>query len=235
MNSRLNLNQSQRRSNLVTIPLSLIAFGLLSLVTIDHAVGNYFTAAEIPGDLKDFIDAAEHFGTPYGQILALLCLAAATGWRERRVVRIFIGTSLAGLAANLFKLLIGRTRPRAFDFETGDLWSSFVAWFPFGAQGSSIQSFPSAHTASAFGFAAMLTWAFPKGRSIFLLLGFLVGVHRITTSAHFPSDVFFGAAVGWIVGWWFTGNSWSAKPFDRFENQNRINVEQRDTADQMND
>lgn len=203
----------------VVLPFILIVLGGVSLVTIDFRVGRYFTVAELPDELEDFVDAAEHFGTPYGQLLALLCLFAATRWHERRVFRIFLGTCAAGLGANLVKLLVARVRPRSFDFDQLELFDGFIGWLTFGADGSKAQGFPSAHTASAFGFAALLTWAFPSGKKVFLLLAAFVGLHRITTSAHFPSDVFVGAAVGWSVAILFTGNTWLARKFDRLEQQ----------------
>ena len=203
----------------VTLPLVWVVLGGISLITIDYRIGRFFSVSELPDELEDFVDAAEHFGTPYGQILALLCLFAATSWREWRVFRIFLGTCAAGMGANLVKMFVGRTRPRSFDFEQHELFDSFVGWFLLDSAGSKAQSFPSAHTASAFGFAALLTWAFPSGKRVFLLLACFVGLHRITTSAHFPSDVFIGAAVGWSVAILFTGNTWLAKKFDRLEKQ----------------
>lgn len=80
-----------------------------------------------------------------------------------------------------------------------------------------MQSFPSAHTASAFGFAAVLSSAYPKGKPVFLLLAALTGFHRIAFSAHFPSDVFFGAALGWFVGCLFSSENWLGRKFNQLE------------------
>lgn len=203
--------------NRVVFPIVLIVLGILSLWTIDFHIGRFFSLHELPDELADFFDAAEHFGTPYGQLLALIAIYFATPNRDRRVYRIFAGTCVAGLSANLVKLCVSRTRPRAFDFDQQELLNSFVGYFLFGDGGSKSQSFPSAHTASAFGFAAMLTWAYPRGRNAFLILAFCVGLHRITTSAHYPSDVFIGATVGWSVAWFFTGKTWFGTKFDQLE------------------
>jgi membrane-associated phospholipid phosphatase len=66
--------------------------------------------------------------------------------------------------------------------------------------GAGMQSFPSAHTATAVGLAVMLVSLFPRGRWLFPIIAVLVGMQRIATSAHFPSDVFAGATVGWVFG-----------------------------------
>ena len=198
-------------------PTLMLVLGIVSIFTIDASVGRYFRIVKPSGEFRDFIDATEHFGTPYGQVLSLMCVTAAMGWKEWRIVRIFLGASVAGLCANLGKLCVQRIRPSKFDFDSQSILESFVGWFPLGKGGSDFQSFPSAHTASAFGFAALLTWAYPKGRPAFLLLAFLVAVHRVVTSAHYPSDVFIGGAIGWFVGWFFASSNPISRWFDRLE------------------
>lgn len=64
-------------------------------------------------------------------------------------------------------------------------------------------SFPSGHTLSAFGFAAVILLAGKAPRSIawLALLGaMLVGLSRIAVGAHWPTDVLAGAAGGWLAG-----------------------------------
>ncbi len=217
MDDSLHQRPTWNLVNQIGFPTVLLMFGVVCVFTIDYSVGKHFTTFRLHGELRDFVDAAEHFGTPYGQILILLCLAGCTGWKERRVYRILAGATAAGLIANVLKLLVGRRRPKAFDFENSRILDSFSGWLPFHSDGSLFESFPSAHTASAFGFAALLIWAFPKGRAIFILLGLLVGVHRVTTAAHFPSDVFAGAAVGWFMGYSFTSSTWVTRKFDWLE------------------
>jgi membrane-associated phospholipid phosphatase len=211
-------------ADLIALPLTMVLLGSLSLVLFDHPVGAYFSvtpAKKLGRDLDDFLSAAEHFGTPWGQILALFAVGCALRWREPRFVRIFIGAGVAGLAANVGKLCIARQRPRMFDFDL-PIAESFSGLLTWGAGGSGMQSFPSAHTACAFGFACLLTWAWPSGRVAFLTLAFLTGLERIATSAHYPSDVFFGAALGWLVGMAFIGSNPLAAAFDRFETRWRL-------------
>ncbi len=204
-------------SDLVVMPCTLLVLAVVSLFLIDGPIGAHFAEFKPSGEIEDFINTAEHFGTPYGQFLILFCISVASSCQDRRVYRIFIGTCAAGLAANALKLCTGRIRPREFDFDHLQILESFTSWFPFHSGGSAMESFPSAHTASAFGFAALLTWAYPKGRSAFLSLAFLVALQRITKSAHFPSDVFAGAALGWWIGLSFIGKNWGTVRFNRFE------------------
>lgn len=210
---------SAKNSQLLTplFPWIMIPVAVACIFTIDYPVGAYFSENKVTGALEDFLHAAEHFGTPYGQFMVLFGIMAATQWQDRRSLRIFLGASAAGLTANALKLFFSRTRPRSFDFDAHSIVDGFGGLFPLGGGGSAIQSIPSAHTACAFGFAALLTWAFPNGRSIFILFAFLVGLQRICAGAHFPSDVLLGATLGWFVASLFTMTYRGWNIFTEFE------------------
>ncbi len=209
------------------VPPALLLLGAcLAYMTIDHATVAYFSAQPAGGVLREFFEAAEQFGTPFGQLL-LLAVLGSLGWGARRsarsvaawdwrMVRIFVTATLAGTSANLGKLLIARTRPRAFDFSLS-LAEGFQGLLPMGSGGNGCQSFPSAHTASAFGFAVALSWAWPQQRSLFVLLAALVGLQRILAGAHFPSDVLSGAALGYFVAVLYIHNDWVHRCWDRLE------------------
>ncbi len=65
-------------------------------------------------------------------------------------------------------------------------------------------SFPSGHTTTIFAFACVVILQMQPSTqklwgSILLALTFLVGLSRIIVGAHWPVDVFFGAALGWSM------------------------------------
>lgn len=62
--------------------------------------------------------------------------------------------------------------------------------------------FPSGHTASAFAIGAVFAERYPRRRVAFVAyaLACIVGASRLTSRAHYPSDVFFGAALGLTAG-----------------------------------
>lgn len=85
--------------------------------------------------------------------------------------------------------------PASGDF--GDTW--------FQGKGNWLRghgSFPSGHTIAAFSVATVISRRYPNRRWVPYVaysLAALVGFSRITSSAHFPSDVFMGAALGYSI------------------------------------
>ena len=217
----LRADGHQEISNWWRLPLLAGSLGVICLVLLDVPLASWIKFNKVPGELKNLLDAGEHFGTPYGQLMILLTLISVGCLSWPRATRIFLGTVAAGLSANVLKLMVARSRPRVIDFEGFSVWESFAGAFPLGLGGSGIQSFPSAHTASAFGFAVMMFWAFPRGRVAFFVLAMLTALQRVCASAHFPSDVCFGAAIGWSVASLFVHWNRLAKPLERWEDHAR--------------
>lgn len=59
--------------------------------------------------------------------------------------------------------------------------------------------FPSGHTASAFAVATVFAERYPEFARLAYATAGIVGFSRVSTKAHFPSDVFFGAALGYSI------------------------------------
>ena len=195
---------------------TLLLLSLTSFLILDHPLSGYLKAHRLKGELTNLFQAAEHFGTPYGATLILVTMWIILPDTRRRVSRTAVGAITAGLVADLIKLLVTRLRPGVFDFAE-PIQASFIGFFRFGEGGSRHQSFPSAHTAFAIAFAVLLGDLFPKARIWFLGIGALVALQRVTTSAHYPSDVFAGAAVGWVTASIFLGPSALSRFYDRWE------------------
>jgi membrane-associated phospholipid phosphatase len=170
--------------------------------------------------LRDILTVLENFG--YGPgiaviLIAIFVLDPAKRWALPRLIACALGS---GLAANGLKLLLSRARPHSFNF-LGDVWATFGAWLPGASAGSIGQSFPSAHTAAAVGFAAGLVWLYPRGRWLFPIFAVLVGCQRIQSGAHFLSDVLAGAALGSIVALGLLKCGWIPGLMDRMEKEIR--------------
>ena len=183
------------------VPCVLVLAGLGCLL-IDVPLAYHFEIkhAQLPKfidrPLREALENCETFGHGFGVTLIVIAVGALDPLRRKCLPWVFAGSWGSGLAANTLKLLVHRTRPRDFDFQ-GPVWSTFVNTK---SGGMDVQSFPSAHTATAFGLAVMLATLYPRGRWFFAMLAILVGFQRIVCSAHFASDVCAGATVGWLVG-----------------------------------
>jgi len=57
-------------------------------------------------------------------------------------------------------------------------------------------SFPSGHSATAFGALGLLSLVFKRFRWAFLGVGFLVAISRVVTLHHYVSDVIIGSSFG---------------------------------------
>jgi membrane-associated phospholipid phosphatase len=105
---------------------------------------------------------------------------------------VFLGVALAGLAADVLKVLVGRSRPRVL-FTQGayDLWPLQLD--------ANYQSFPSGHAAIVAAAGLTLAVIAPRYRLQFLTAALVVALTRVVIVAHFLSDVVAGAALAWLV------------------------------------
>lgn len=104
---------------------------------------------------------------------------------------------------------------------TRSLKSLFALERPLAILGEQVQvigidlhnfSFPSGHTTSAFLIAGIYTLVLQRERLTALLFcsALLVGFSRVAVGAHWPMDIFAGAAFGWFSAWagWKLASGW---------------------------
>lgn len=186
------------------LPVALVVAAAAALavdVPIARALKSWDQSAIIQGYLGCF-DLFEVFGHGLGVVVLLVALHQLDPDRRWAIPRVLACALGAGGFADLLKMVVLRTRPCECALD-GTVWTTFGQWFSALGAGSAGQSFPSAHTATAVGFAAALTWLYPQGRLLFPSLAVLVGCQRIVSEAHYLSDVLIGAAAGCIVAQFF--------------------------------
>jgi membrane-associated phospholipid phosphatase len=133
--------------------------------------------------------------------LTVLALALAD-WsrrtlRARSRMSLFFGqaafafgaVALSGLLVNIFKLIFGRARPRLLD-EVGIFGTD-----PFSLS-HLYQSFPSGHSTTAGALAMIMILWMPRLWPLWLALGALLAGTRLSTIAHYPSDIIAGFTLG---------------------------------------
>lgn len=170
-----------------------------------------------PSTVNDFFKAAETFGNGWGALIVIGSVLALDNTRRVQTSRLITASLGAGVMANAVKLLVERSRPCSVNLDQATLWDTFGGWLPLLSAGSRGQSFPSAHTATAFGLACALALTYPRGARFFWCLALGVGVQRIFTGAHYITDVIAGASLG--VAWSYAccAHGPFASMFDRFE------------------
>ena len=109
---------------------------------------------------------------------------------RRLVIAAVIGTVTCGTMANVSRMVTGRARP-SYKGEPGFHGPTFSA---------SRQSFPSAHTATAFGASVPVAVALPPVGVPMLIVSAGVSWSRMHNNRHHPSDVLTSILLSILVG-----------------------------------
>ncbi len=151
-------------------------------------VRNHFQKQWLDGFMK-FITSLGNAGFVWIVVTFLLLCFPKTRRCGCAAALALIVSSILGEV--MLKNLIQRPRPFMEDPTIG-----LIIPAPLG-----LYSFPSGHTASSFAAAAVL-WRYNRtwGAAAFILAG-LIGFSRIYLQVHYPSDVLFGAILGFFCGY----------------------------------
>ena len=187
----------RRLFHYLLVPACLVLLAAAAL-PLDLPLSQACLNAKLPGDIKDLITFGEMFGHGLGVAMIAIVVFVLDPPRRYALPRVLLCAYGSGMAANAVKLLLTRTRPRHFEFD-GGVMTTFVEWFPQLTISPVHQGFPSAHTATAVGFAVGLAALYPRGRILFGVLAAVVACQRIQSGAHFLSDTLCGVAVGWLI------------------------------------
>ena len=187
------------------------------LFFVDLPVAGWFRQHRLPGDLARLVDFSEVFAHGLGAAVVLgvtvsldplLRQVGRLTTARKDVVRLCLAAYAGGLIVDFIKAAVIRVRPRAWNFsEVGSAFDTFgmaaAEMLPGASAGEGVlrksvelMSFPSGHAAVAAGLATALAWKYPHGRFVFILLAACAGLQRVVSSAHYPSDVACGAAIG---------------------------------------
>jgi len=186
----------------VWIPTALILGAAAGLIALDAHDAPYFRRTST---FNGFNNVFSGNATAVGTVLAPVSLYAAGRLREDSKMQ--QTALLAGEAAidteilaTVLKDATKRVRPAAI----GSNQNFADSWFE--SQGSFLRgrgSMPSGHTIVAFGVATVVARRYGNHKWVpYVSYGAaaLIGFSRVTLSAHFVSDVFLGAALGYSVG-----------------------------------
>lgn len=120
---------------------------------------------------------------------------------RHRGAAVFLSALISGAVAEFAKLIFARERPVEGNQIQEGLYHfrGFLSGF---TDGSNL-GLPSSHAAVAFGGCLMLAALIPNTRRFLFLLALGCAITRMLTGAHFATDVYLGAIIGWMVSIWF--------------------------------
>jgi len=178
----------------------------VSILWIDRPLAVYFHAGD--DRLSAFFAWGAQFGLGWGWLVAsggatalLLALARAPRFaaaRERftawaRVPGfIFASVAIAGLLADILKIIVGRTRPKLLFSDGLFAWDG-PAWR------ADHWSFPSGHTVNVAALAAALYLLWPRHIAAYALLVAFIALCRVGADQHYLSDTIGSAWLGIVM------------------------------------
>jgi hypothetical protein len=186
----------------------LVWLGLLVSVAIggfwfDPAVVSWTNAHPLPlsRQLGGFFSRIGDW--PELAFAAVVVLGIAWFVRSKRFVTLLLcmllASAIAGGSVNLVRVLSGRTRPNA-RVEQG--WYGLWYGQEFILRNNHFHSFPSGHTAAAFGYFGIIGFAYRRWYWLSLAPAIVIGWGRLAILAHHLSDVLVGAVAGLMVAHW---------------------------------
>ncbi len=140
-----------------------------------------------------FITLPEHWIIAYVILLGILF---ARGGKLGRIAFLGIIIVIAvsdQTSSNLLKNMIQRVRPCNALPDCRLLVNCLGSY-----------SFPSSHAVNNFAAAAYFSYIYPRYNKVFYVTAALVAFSRPYVGVHYPSDVIFGAVLGYLIGHLFS-------------------------------
>jgi len=183
------------------IPTLVIAGGTAAFIAADPHVASYFRSHQRNVDkVNDVFDpmitTSEVIAVP-----ASLMLAGYIRHDQRQVGTALMAAEAYGDSAIVdlaIKAITRRQRPS--DIPSGQPFTN--TFFNGGKSPFKGSSFPSGHSAAAFSVATVVADRYSRHRWVPILvygMATAISVSRISSNAHFTSDVFLGAAIGYTT------------------------------------
>lgn len=185
---------------------------LLSIALLDRPAARLF---HVPDDrLTHWLHWITNFGEAWGWLIGfglatLVCRIVADAsrtivgrerWNAWMLVPLylFLSVAVSGIAVDILKILIGRTRPKLLFRDELFTWGG-PSFHP------DHWSFPSGHVTTVASLAGALTVLWPRHAAAYWLLAALVALSRLGVGAHYPSDTIGGAWLGLMVALYLKG------------------------------
>lgn len=186
--------------NAAVAVVAVVIVTMLLMHFVDEPAWKYRKAVKLHREVSDTFIFFNAYARPVPLILLVWVCAAADpkGWaRWRMIFQVVLGLLIVTIPVWSGKLFIPRIRPKRF---AGGEW--LESFFPAvsNLDPFHLQSFPSGDAALAFVVSTILAAYFPRHRTILYILAGGCAASRFVFGYHWPSDVFLGCVVGYVVG-----------------------------------
>jgi membrane-associated phospholipid phosphatase len=183
------------------IPTLAVVGGTAGLIVADPHVMPYFR--DHAGNLDDFNDVVDGPITSAMIAVVPVTFLVVGYWRHDNYAKstaLLAGEAYANSAVVdlVIKAITRRERP----IDVAATNSFHGTFFSGGKSPFKGSAFPSGHAAGAFAVAAVISHRYRQHRWVpWAMYGFatVISLSRVSTLAHFPSDVFLGAALGYAT------------------------------------
>ena len=183
------------------LPTVAIVGGTAGLIYADpHAMPYFRSHARNLDDINDVFDSYITTGEVVSVPVALMIAGYARHDSYQVSTALLAGEAYADSAIVDLAMKAVTRRKRPIDVaSTGSFNDTFFSGGKSPFKGS---AFPSGHAAAVFSVATVVASRYHNHRWVPILsyaFATAISCSRITTLAHFPSDVFFGAALGYTI------------------------------------
>lgn len=137
-------------------------------------------------------DIGNELGEGENLVIFSLMIGAVGLWRKVSQLSfaglyMLLAHGLSGLITQILKRSLGRPRPKLMETTPWEVGFTLESGW---------DSFPSGHTSASFSVATVLAYYFPGGRMLWFSLAGYVGICRVISGWHFPTDVLGGLLIG---------------------------------------
>ena len=183
-------------------PVVAVTLATAGLVALDPSVGGYFRNnpryANWPNGFWSGLNTALATAIPPAAVYAV-GLARKDSYAQGTSLLALEAVADSELVSVVMKSVTGRLRPSDIP-PHGDFTHT---WFKYPGTFGNSGSFPSGHAIAAFSVASVFASRYRRRRWVpWVAYGgaTVIALSRIPVQAHFPSDVFVGSTLGYVIG-----------------------------------
>lgn len=194
------------------------------LLPFDGWLLTHLSSLQFGGDVRRELQALQQYGQLSVSLIVAAVVALLDPQRTRRLLDWGVALGLATLVGLVVKMGLGRPRPVYEEpltflgplggrpLPSGDGIRAPVEFWADGA--ASLWSMPSSHTMAAAVMSVFLGTMYPRLGPLAALMVAIVAFGRMSSGAHYPSDVVAGACMGAAAGAVCVSRGWGVRLVD---------------------